>query len=61
MQALVKYRESIHALNNLVRTANESNAAIPLQDWNNSMAEVAAAQVGVENVGARLAQPAHSD
>lgn len=66
MQALVKYRESIQALHNLVRTANESNAAIPLQDWNNSMAEVAAAQVGViqvgvEKVGARLAQPAHPD
>jgi hypothetical protein len=43
-----------------VRTANENNAAIPLQDWNNSMAEVAAAQVrviqvGVEKVGARFA------
>ena len=60
MQALVKYRESVQALHNLVRAANENNAVIPLQDWNNSMAEVAAAQVGViqvgvEKVGARIA------
>lgn len=60
MQALFEYRESIQALHNLVRTANETDAAIPLQDWNNSMAEVAAAQVrviqvGVEKVGARIA------